>query len=62
MTFHSGAISILTCAVIGISSVGAEAPQGRAATVEKLPMTGLPPAKIFPGLCLVKYRVSTMSP
>jgi hypothetical protein len=30
--------------------------------VEKLPVTGLAPAKLFPGLCLVKYRVSTTSP
>src|ERR1700685_2771086 len=30
--------------------------------VEKLPVTGLTPAKLFPGLCLVKYRVSTTSP
>jgi hypothetical protein len=30
--------------------------------VEKLPITGLAPAKLFPGLCLVKYRVSTTSP
>src|SRR5437762_10941201 len=29
---------------------------------EKLPITGLAPAKIFPNLCLYKYRVSTSSP
>lgn len=29
---------------------------------DKLPMTGLPPAKLFPGLCVVSYRVSTESP
>src|SRR5579862_5714328 len=28
----------------------------------KLPMCGLAPAKIHPGLCVVKYRVSTTSP
>ena len=27
-------------------------------TDDKLPMTGLSPAKIIPNLCLVKYRVS----
>ncbi len=29
---------------------------------EKLSVTGLPPAKLFPGLCLLHYRVSTSSP
>jgi tetratricopeptide (TPR) repeat protein len=29
---------------------------------EKLPITGLAPAKVFPNLCLLKYRVSTNSP
>lgn len=29
---------------------------------DKLPMTGLAPAKLFPGVCLLKYRVSTQSP
>jgi tetratricopeptide (TPR) repeat protein len=28
----------------------------------KLPLTGLAPAKLVPNLCLVKYRVSTVSP
>src|SRR5262249_30196035 len=28
----------------------------------KLPMCGLPPAKILPNLCIYKYRVSTHSP
>jgi Tfp pilus assembly protein PilF len=28
----------------------------------KLPLTGLPPAKVLPDLCLLKYRVSTTSP
>ena len=30
--------------------------------VEKMPITGLAPAKVFPNLCLLKYRVSTTSP
>jgi tetratricopeptide (TPR) repeat protein len=29
---------------------------------DKLPMCGLPPAKILPNLCIYKYRVSTASP
>jgi Tfp pilus assembly protein PilF len=29
---------------------------------DTLPMTGLAPAKLFPGLCLLKYRVTTSSP
>ncbi|HYV38050.1 MAG TPA: tetratricopeptide repeat protein [Gemmataceae bacterium] len=28
----------------------------------KLPISGLPPAKLFPGLCVIKYRVTTSSP
>src|SRR5437867_2576121 len=28
----------------------------------KLPLTGLSPSKIFPDLCILKYRVSTHSP
>src|SRR5215471_12419854 len=32
------------------------------AVVERLPMTSLLPAKVFPGLCLLRYRVSTSSP
>ncbi|MGE3806316.1 MAG: hypothetical protein AB7K24_16735, partial [Gemmataceae bacterium] len=28
----------------------------------KLPFTGLPPAKLVPDLCLVKYQVRTSSP
>ena len=28
----------------------------------KLPMCGLPPAKILPNLCIYKYRISTQSP
>jgi tetratricopeptide (TPR) repeat protein len=35
--------------------------QARAAP-PKMPFTGLPPAKIIPNLCLLKYRVSTSSP
>jgi tetratricopeptide (TPR) repeat protein len=30
--------------------------------IDRLPMTGLAPAKLIPNLCLVKYRVSTESP
>jgi tetratricopeptide (TPR) repeat protein len=29
---------------------------------DKMPMTGLTPAKLMPNLCLLKYRVSTTSP
>jgi tetratricopeptide (TPR) repeat protein len=29
---------------------------------EKLPLCGLPPAKLIPNLCLLKYRISTRSP
>src|SRR5207237_5344469 len=29
---------------------------------DKLPLCGLPPAKLIPNLCVVKYRISTASP
>jgi tetratricopeptide (TPR) repeat protein len=29
---------------------------------DKLPMCGLPPAKLIPNLCVLKYRISTASP
>jgi hypothetical protein len=38
----------------------AKAPKAKDA--EKMPITGLAPAKVFPNLCLLKYRVSTNSP
>ena len=29
---------------------------------DKLPLCGLPPAKLIPNLCVLKYRISTASP
>src|SRR5262245_17510709 len=29
---------------------------------DKLPLCGLPPAKLLPNLCLLKYRITTSSP
>src|SRR4051794_7277429 len=32
------------------------------AASDKLPLCGLPPSKLLPNLCVLKYRVSTASP
>jgi tetratricopeptide (TPR) repeat protein len=40
-------------------AVAKRPPTGPAA---QLPLSGLPPAKLFPNLCLLKYRVTTTSP
>jgi Tfp pilus assembly protein PilF len=37
-------------------------PAGKPKLPAKMPMTGLAPAKLVPGLCLVRYRISTTSP
>lgn len=50
-------IGVCTVALLGLSPVTAQPPADA-----KLPMCGLAPAKLFPDLCLVKYRVSTSSP
>ena len=36
--------------------------KGGAAPSAKLPISGLPPAKVLPNLCVYSYRVSTASP
>src|SRR5262249_50755921 len=43
-------------------SLPKEAPTAKAPEPEKLPMTGLAPAKVFPNLCNYRYLVSTNSP
>jgi tetratricopeptide (TPR) repeat protein len=40
----------------------APAQPAKPALPEKLPVTSLAPAKMFPGLCLLKYRISTTNP
>src|SRR5437899_1416676 len=64
-------IIAVSIALVGFSSVWAEppAPEKKPTAAEKkppadakLPITGLSPAKLFPGICLLKYRVSTTSP
>jgi Tfp pilus assembly protein PilF len=51
----------LLIAFLAQSPVAAQQPSPKPAD-DKLPITGLAPAKIIPDLCLVKYRVSTTSP
>ncbi len=46
-------------ALIAFSLLG---PDGAKPAEQKLPLTGLAPAKIAPNLCLLHYRISTSSP
>jgi len=49
----------LIVASITVSGLSADAPKALPKTLE---ITKLPPAKLFPNLCAVKYRVGTTSP
>ncbi len=49
-------------AVVALSPLRAESPAGKTKLPDKMPMTGLAPAKLDPDLCLVRYRISTTSP
>src|SRR5258708_7009617 len=60
---------LLHCAVQGqVAAAPPSAAVGAAASStatirpsDKLPLSGLAPAKLFPGLCVVHYRISTAS-
>src|SRR5436309_2457529 len=65
MTWCCRAAATLTCASLVFSFARGEPPRpaSPAKPAEaKLPLTGLAPAKIIPGLCLLKYPVRTSSP
>ena len=75
MRFCHVAVGSAIGLLLGLSLAAAQPPAGKLMGIkrvtnaeekkpadDKLPMTGLPPAKIIPNLCLVKYRVSTTSP
>jgi Tfp pilus assembly protein PilF len=47
--------------VVALSPLRGEAPAGKPKLPDKMPMTGLAPAKLVPDLCLVRYRISTTS-
>jgi hypothetical protein len=64
-------ICALTIALVGLAPAAAQRRPAKPADAKlpetksadaKLAMTGLPPAKILPNLCLLKYRVTTTSP
>ncbi len=59
MMIASRSVSLLTV-VLACLPAAADSPAGSPSA--KLPLTGLAPAKIQTGLCLLKYRVSTNSP
>ena len=61
MTIASRAVSVLTLALLGLP-VAADPPAAPPPAGAKMPLTSLAPAKVQPGLCLLKYRVSTTSP
>jgi tetratricopeptide (TPR) repeat protein len=50
------ALAVSAAAALAVAQDNAPGPDA------KLPMCGLAPAKIHPGLCIVKYRISTNSP
>src|SRR3954470_14448100 len=59
MTPPRRTLALLTLALAALPSA-AQTPAG--APTDKLPLTGLPPAKVRPNQCLLTYRVSTRSP
>jgi tetratricopeptide (TPR) repeat protein len=55
-------VSLATAMTLALTGL-VPAPKQPAKPAEvKMPFTGLAPAKLIPDLCVVKYRVSTMSP
>jgi Tfp pilus assembly protein PilF len=60
MTVNRCTIPVLACLMLGIPA-GARALPARPVPA-KLPMTGLAPARLVPGLCVLHYRISTSSP
>src|SRR5204862_5862319 len=60
MTIHRCLVWVGLLTLILGSSAAAQQPPTKPAE-KKLPLTGLPPSKIFPDLCVVHYRVSTHS-
>ncbi|HWG44840.1 MAG TPA: hypothetical protein VN688_18850 [Gemmataceae bacterium] len=52
----------LVLGFVAVTSLRAEAPAVKPKLPAKLPMTGLPPSKLVPDLCGVRYRISTTSP
>src|SRR5262249_49358637 len=59
-------LSLLTLALLGLAGTASASPvnprgPGRKAD-DKLPMCGLTPSKLLPGLCVGKYRITSGSP
>src|SRR5262249_54029569 len=62
---------LVVCCGLHVSRLPSQEPKGKIAPPArteikldkgKLPLTGRPPAKLVPNLCLLRYRVSTDSP
>ena len=49
---------ITQLAVVALTLIGPDAKRAD----DKMPLTGLPPSKIAPDLCVLRYRISTQSP
>src|SRR5437667_7327354 len=52
------AMLITQLAVVALTLIGPDAKRAD----DKMPLTGLPPSKIAPDLCVLRYRISTQSP
>src|SRR5260370_4115415 len=60
-----GPVCLLVAALLGVPGMVLAVPANpkvAAKPNDKLPLSGLPPAKLLPNLCLVKYRITTGSP
>src|SRR5262245_14793457 len=58
MTIFRRGVAVVLLALLARPAAGqAPKPAG-----DKLPLSGLPPARVLPDLCGLKYRVSTASP
>jgi tetratricopeptide (TPR) repeat protein len=58
MTFRR----VSTALILALSFVTCVSAQDTKPSADKLPMSGLAPAKLFPNLCVLRYRVSTNVP
>jgi Tfp pilus assembly protein PilF len=56
------ALSLTTALTLALTGLVPIPRQPAKAAADKMPFTGLAPAKLIPNLCVVKYRISTHSP
>src|SRR5262245_34218535 len=61
MTVSRHLLALVSLGFLGLSLLYPQAPAEPPSLPAKLPLTNLAPAKQVPGLCLLRYRVSTNS-